>query len=102
MKIAALPSPEPYDNGWSPPAWLVYVRGVAASVMSLSRPGLWRLTAAAAAVAGALALPGLPVAASAAAQAAPLRFTVATLIIFAVRGGNAPTTPISPKGFPAP
>src|SRR5690349_19361771 len=34
--------------------------------------------------------------------AAPPRFTVATLIIFAVRGGNAPTTPISPKGFPAP
>jgi hypothetical protein len=33
---------------------------------------------------------------------APPRFTVATLIIFAVRGGNAPTTPISPKGFPAP
>ena len=44
-------------------------------------PGLWRLTA----VAGATS-----------------RFTVATLIIFAVRGGNAPTTPISPKGFPAP
>jgi hypothetical protein len=34
--------------------------------------------------------------------AAPPHFTVATLIIFAVEGGNAPTAPISPKGFPAP
>jgi hypothetical protein len=32
----------------------------------------------------------------------PPHFTVATLIIFAASGGNAPTTPISPKGFPAP
>jgi hypothetical protein len=29
-------------------------------------------------------------------------FSVATLIIFAVRDGNAPTAPISPKGFLAP
>ena len=34
--------------------------------------------------------------------AAPPHFTVGTLTIFAVKGGNAPTTPISPKGFPAP
>jgi len=34
--------------------------------------------------------------------AAPPHFTVATLIIFAVTGGNAPTAPISSKGFPAP
>jgi hypothetical protein len=32
----------------------------------------------------------------------PPHFTVATLIIFAATGGNAPTTPISPPGFPAP
>ena len=33
--------------------------------------------------------------------AAPPYYTVATLILYAVNG-NAPTTPISPKGFPAP
>jgi hypothetical protein len=32
----------------------------------------------------------------------PPHFTVATLIIFVASGGNAPTTPISPRGFPAP
>jgi hypothetical protein len=32
----------------------------------------------------------------------PPHFTVATLILFAASGGNAPTTPISPRGFPAP
>jgi hypothetical protein len=32
----------------------------------------------------------------------PPHFTIATLILFAARGGNAPTTPISPRGFPAP
>ena len=41
------------------------------------RPGSWRLVAAAAAVAGALAVPGLPAAASAAAQAAPHSLTMA-------------------------
>jgi hypothetical protein len=34
--------------------------------------------------------------------AAPPHFTVATLTLFAVKGGNAPTTQISPKGFPTP
>jgi hypothetical protein len=33
--------------------------------------------------------------------AAPPYYTVATLILYAVNG-NAPTTPISPRGFPAP
>jgi hypothetical protein len=32
----------------------------------------------------------------------PPHFTVATLILFASSGGNAPTTPISPPSFPAP
>ena len=32
----------------------------------------------------------------------PPHFTVATLIIFAATGGNAPTSPISGTGFPAP
>jgi hypothetical protein len=32
----------------------------------------------------------------------PPHFTVATLILFSASGGNAPATPISPKGFPAP
>jgi hypothetical protein len=32
----------------------------------------------------------------------PPRFTVATLTLIAVKGGNSPTTPISPKGFPSP
>lgn len=32
----------------------------------------------------------------------PPHFTVATLILFAASGGSAPTTPISPGGFPAP
>jgi hypothetical protein len=34
--------------------------------------------------------------------ASPPHFTVATLILFAASGGNAPTTPISPPAFPAP
>ena len=34
--------------------------------------------------------------------AAPPQFTVATLTLFAVNGGNAPTTQIGPKGFPTP
>jgi hypothetical protein len=32
----------------------------------------------------------------------PPHFTIATLILFAASGGNAPSTPISPRGFPAP
>jgi hypothetical protein len=32
----------------------------------------------------------------------PPHFTVATLILFASSGGNAPTTPTSPPSFPAP
>jgi hypothetical protein len=32
----------------------------------------------------------------------PPHFTVATLILFSASGGSSPTTPISPKGFPAP
>src|SRR5690242_3543185 len=42
------------------------------------RPSFWRLTAAAAAVAGALALPGLPAAASAVGPAAPHSLTSAS------------------------
>jgi hypothetical protein len=34
--------------------------------------------------------------------AAPPHFTVATLTLIKVAGGNAPTSPISPRGFPAP
>jgi hypothetical protein len=93
------------------------------------RLGSWRLVAAAAAVAGALAIPALPAAAAPVAPhgsrfractgrftsgasywrvkqhlpfAFPPHFTVATLILFAATGGNAPTSPISGTGFPAP
>ena len=32
----------------------------------------------------------------------PPHYTIATLIIYAASGGNAPSSPISPRGFPAP